>query len=136
GKTRGITGFVYRSVLDITGVVGWGLDKAIGGLDSTLMPLLRAIDESGPESAQRAALVAALNGVLGDHLHSSGNALQLSMTLRVDGVSVIDAGLEAEPIVSGALGAMTGLSGHIVLMLHGLCMNDLQWRNNKCPQSH
>ncbi|GAA3950643.1 hypothetical protein [Allohahella marinimesophila] len=136
GKTRGITGLVYRSVLDITGAVGWGIDKAISGFESTLQPLLKAIDEAGPESPQRAAMIAALNGVLGDHLEASGNALQLPMTLRVDGQIVMTGDAQGQAIVEDELGAMTGVSGHLVLMLHGLCMNDLQWRSSKSSQSH
>lgn len=136
GTTRGITGLVYRSVLDITGAVGWGLDKAIGSLESTLQPLLEAIDEAGPESAQRAAMVAALNGVLGDHLQASGNTLQLFMTLRVEGETVISADVDGNIAVHDALAALPAVSGHLVLMLHGLCMNDLQWRSSKYPQGH
>jgi hypothetical protein len=60
GRTTGITGLVYRSVRGVTRLVGGSVDAVL----SLLAPLLGDA-LSGPE---REAVVAALNGVLGDHL--------------------------------------------------------------------
>jgi hypothetical protein len=89
-------GLVYRSIRGITRLVG-------GGIDATLTPftLLR----TGSSSARREALLAALNGVLGDHLVATGNPLAIPMRFRHGGES----------------------GSRLLLLAHGLCMNDLQW---------
>jgi hypothetical protein len=54
----------------------------------------------------------------GDHLEASGNPLAIPMRLRVDGVP-LDASAGPPP---GA-----GDGRRLLVMVHGLCMNDLQW---------
>ncbi|HEX6828263.1 MAG TPA: alpha/beta hydrolase, partial [Burkholderiales bacterium] len=76
-RTGGIPGFVYRSVRGVTRLVGTGIDVAVA-------PLLLQF-AGGHLSRQREALLAALNGVLGDHLAASGNPLAIPMRLRRDG---------------------------------------------------
>jgi pimeloyl-ACP methyl ester carboxylesterase len=91
------TGLVYRSIRGITRLVG-------GGIDAALAPFTRL--GKGSSSPGREAVLAALNGVLGDHLVATGNPLAIPMRLRHGG----------EP------------SGRRLLVLaHGLCLNDLQW---------
>jgi pimeloyl-ACP methyl ester carboxylesterase len=109
-QTRGITGLVYRSVQGITGLVGKSIDTA-------LAKLLPHTEQIGTTSAQREAVLAALNGVLGDHLAASGNALATPMTLRYRGHAL---NWQAMPPKSE-------VSGKVLLLIHGLCMNDLQW---------
>ena len=105
--TTGITGLVYRSVRATTGLVGRSLDAALAGVQSMLQASLRTVpqEQAGP---LRDAVVAALNGVLGDHLERTGNPLAIPLELR-----------------SRSRGTETG--GHVLLLIHGLCMNDLQW---------
>ncbi len=110
GRTRGITGLVYRSVRGITRGVGWGLDTALGAL-----PMPR--ESSTPE---REALLAALNGVWGDHLAASGNPLAIPMTLRINGL----------PWQAALRAAATAPSSRLLVQVHGLAMNDLQWQRN------
>jgi pimeloyl-ACP methyl ester carboxylesterase len=101
GRTRGITGLVYRSIRGITRLVG-------GGIDAALMPFTPL--GQGSSSTGREALLAALNGVLGDHLVATGNPLAIPMRFRYGGEALIPS------------------SGRRLLVLaHGLCMNDLQW---------
>lgn len=99
-RTTGITGLVYRSVRGVTKLVGGGLDMALGALT----PLL---DQTG--AAEASAVQAALNGVLGDHLEATGNPLATPMGLH--------------PLVPGAAGTP-------LILLHGLCMNEAQWRRD------
>lgn len=96
--TSGITGLVYRSIRGVTTLVGGGLDAAL----TALTPLL---DQAVPAKAN--AAIAALNGVLGDYLEDTANPLATPMSLH--------------PLVDGA-------SGPPLVMLHGLCMNEAQWR--------
>lgn len=111
--TRGIPHLVYRSVRGIARMVGGGVDVSL----SALAPVLR---ERGL-SPRREAAVAALNGVLGDHLEASGNPLAIRMRFRRDGVPLVLARRELHARVPQA-------SGRLLVQVHGLCMNDLQWR--------
>ena len=72
-------------------------------------------------SAEREALQAAANGVLGDHLAASANPLAIPMRLRRDG-QPLDL---TTPALAAALPQPTG---KILVLAHGLCMNDRQWR--------
>lgn len=76
GRTGGISGLVYKSVHGVTRVVGGSMDA--------LLRLLAPALEPGPamephsSSPEREAIVAALNGVLGDYLAAtSKNHMQL-----------------------------------------------------------
>lgn len=104
GRPKGITGFVYRAVRGTTRTIGDGLDALWGALpfDTRL---------STPE---REAFVAALNGVWGDHLAGTGNPLAIPMSLRIDGRPY----REALPAT---------VTGKLLVLAHGLTMNDLQW---------
>ncbi|MGH8061405.1 MAG: esterase/lipase family protein [Pseudoxanthomonas sp.] len=111
--TTGITGFVYRSVRGVTRLVGSGIDASL----SKLAPVLG----SGSLSPQREAVLAAANGVLGDHLEASGNPLAIRMELRRDG--------QALPLTRKPLAVrLPEASGKLLVLVHGLCMNDLQWK--------
>ncbi len=103
---RGIAGLVYGSVRGMTRRVG-------GGVDALLAPLTSRPGgrSSSPRSISREALLAALNGVLGDQLEASGNPLAIPMSLQ--------AAVSGVPEAAG---------GKVVVLAHGLCMNDLQWR--------
>jgi pimeloyl-ACP methyl ester carboxylesterase len=111
-RTRGITGLVYRSVRGIVGIVGHGLDRFLARLE----PLL------GKRSAWpgREALLAVLNGVLGDYLEASANPLAIRMCLRRDGRAL-------PPGTRPLAAAIAQPADKLVVLLHGLCMNDLQW---------
>jgi len=112
GRTTGITGLVYRGIRGVIGLVGHGLDKLLARLE----PLL------GERSTWpgREALLAALNGVLGDYLAASDNALAITMRLRRGGIPLPS---ERQPLAA----AIPQAGGKLVVLLHGLCMNDLQW---------
>ena len=109
GQTGGMTGLVYSAVRGVTHMVGKGLEGAL----TQLKPLFEATDHSAPESTQREAVLAALNGVLGNHLVATQNPLATPMRLRHSS--------EAPK------------TGKILLLIHGLCMNDLQWRTSTNP---
>lgn len=112
---RGITGFVYRSIRGATRIVGGGIDG--------LLRIAGPRDAQPQYSPRREALVAAMNGLIGDHLQATSNPLAIPMQLRRGG--------RALPMRRDALArALPGASGRIVVLLHGLCMGDLQWRRN------
>jgi pimeloyl-ACP methyl ester carboxylesterase len=90
---------VYASIQGITRLVGSGLDAALG----QLAPLI----EASPAGAQREAILAVVNGVLGDYLHETANPLEIEMELR------------PAPDVKP--------TSKIVVLVHGSCMTDSQF---------
>jgi pimeloyl-ACP methyl ester carboxylesterase len=116
GQTRGLTGFVYRAVHGVTTLVGQALEASFTKLE----PVLENLVDAPPETPQREAVLAALNGVLGDRLARQNNPLATPMTLRLNGVALD----WQSPIAPG-----TTLQSKVLLVIHGLCMNDLQWRS-------
>lgn len=121
-QARGLTGMVYRSVRGITQLVAKGLDLSLGRLQPALAPWL----DAAPESPQREAVLAALNGVMGDHLVARGNALATPMTLRWKGQNL---DWNAPPPAAQ-------VQPKVLLLAHGLCMNDLQWRSTANGVEH
>jgi pimeloyl-ACP methyl ester carboxylesterase len=113
GRMRGVTGFAYRAVHGITELVGKGLAAGLARLE----PWLEALVDAPPETPEREAVLAALNGVLGDRLQASHNPLATPMALRYQG----------QPLVWTKLPAMPHATGKLLVLIHGLCMNDLQW---------
>lgn len=91
-----VTGAVYGTIRGVTRLVGDGVDAALAQLE----PLLG--------EGQSPALVAALNGVLGDSLHDTHNPLAIAMSLR-----------SSPPATS-----------RVVVLVHGSSMNDRQWNRN------
>ncbi len=114
GKTSGLTGFVYRAVHGVTELVGKGLQAAFTRLE----PLLESLVDAPPETPEREAVLAALNGVLGDQLALHHNPLATPMSLRYQG----------HALNVHALPKMPAATGKVLLLIHGLCMNDLQWK--------
>ena len=120
GRTAGITGLVYGSVRGVTRAVGLALD-------AILAPLASRPAQPGTSPAREHAL-AALNGLLGDYLAATANPLAIPMRLRRDGqaLDVSRAGLAA---------ALPNAGGKIMLLVHGLCLDDLQWRQGEHSQA-
>ncbi len=118
-RTRGITGLVYKSVRGVTRVVGGSVDALLGWLG----PTLNAAGVGSLPQAEREAVVAALNGVLGDHLAATDNPLAITMAFRHQG----------KPLVLDRFAMRLRLRDagpRPLVLLHGLCMNDLQWQRN------
>ncbi|HME85509.1 MAG TPA: alpha/beta fold hydrolase [Roseiarcus sp.] len=112
GVTGGVTRLVYRGVRGAFRLTGAG----VGGAAS----LLDARPDDRPVSRGREAALAALNGVVGDHLTETGNPLALRMQFRRDGRALtLD-----EPALAEAYPDATG---KLAVLVHGLCMSDLQW---------
>jgi pimeloyl-ACP methyl ester carboxylesterase len=112
GPARAWTALVYGSVRGVTKLVGGGIDLALG----QLAPLL---GESVP-GPEREAVLAVLNGVLGDYLKETGNPLAIPMQLRREGQP-----LELERRALRA--AIPEASGRLLVLVHGSSMNDRQW---------
>lgn len=115
-RAGGLTGVVYRGVRAVQRGVGRGLEGLLAALDAT-----GVVPAGGPASARREAIVSALNGVIGDRLESSGNPLAIQPALKRQG----------HPLVLDAPGLQAALPDagvDVLLLVHGLCMGDAQWR--------
>lgn len=104
-RTRGLTGFVYDCIRLVNSATRATLDKALSLIAADFGPSL-------PQPHADHAL-SALNGVVGDYLEATGNPLAIPMQMRRDG----------QPVNPEDLGA----SRRLLMLVHGLCMNDRQW---------
>ncbi len=112
-RTLGITGLVYGSVKGVTRLAGGTVNAVLAGV----VPLVR----QKPSSRRREAMLSALNGVLGDQLTATANPLAIHMHLRHEGQALL--------LEKSALAArLPAATGKLLVLVHGLCMNDLQWR--------
>jgi len=107
--TPGITGLVYRSIRGVTRLVGGGIDALLGQVLALLGP------DAAEPTPERDAVVAALNGVLGDHLQASANPLAITMRLYHQG----------RPL--DLKQALPDPRRRVLLQIHGLCMSPRQW---------
>ncbi|GAO03692.1 triacylglycerol lipase [Anaeromyxobacter sp. PSR-1] len=114
-RTRGLTGLVYGAVRGVTRLAGEGYDAAVS----------RLAGRAGASSAGREAVLAALNGVLGDHLAATGNPLAIPMRLCFEGRPVA---LERAALAE----AIPGATSKVVVLVHGLCTNPQRW----CRRGH
>jgi PGAP1-like protein len=113
GSTRGVTGLVYQSIRGVARLV----DVAACAL------VALAPDAGAGSSERREAMLAALNGIVGDHLAATGNPLAIPMCLRRNGrlLDVTARGLAA---------SLRAPRRKVLVLVHGACHNDLQWRRH------
>ncbi len=111
-KAGGLTALVYGSVKGITRLVGGTVNAALSGA--------APFANQRSSSPQREAVLSAINGVLGDHLLATANPLAIRMSLRQQG--------RALPLEKAAMAQrLPQATGKLLVLVHGLCMNDLQW---------
>ena len=116
-KTSGITGMVYKNIRTLTDIFG-------GGIDITLNKLSSIVGEK-QSSKGREAIVAAMNGIVGDHLHNSENPLAIKMSLRLKD-SQKSQSLSPKKLKD----IIQQSNGKLLIMIHGLCMNDIQFNRD------
>ena len=109
-RTTGISRLVYRSVRGVTGLTGNVIDRVLARQDIAY----------ARTSTQREAVIAVLNGVVGDHLAATDNPLAIPMRLHHAGKPLT---LDADSLSD----AIPDAGPKLLVLVHGLCMNDLQW---------
>ncbi|HUL59751.1 MAG TPA: alpha/beta hydrolase, partial [Anaeromyxobacteraceae bacterium] len=116
GPARGIAGLAYAQIRGLTRLLRWGFDAAFA---------LRAppAGERTARSAEREAVRAVLNGVVGDHLAATGNPLAIPLRLRRAGRPLV---LERRALAA----AIPRAGKRILVLVHGACMSDLRWRRH------
>ncbi len=117
GQTGGVTGVVYQTVHGLTRLVGRGVSTVLARLE----PLLESVVGTPAGTPEREAVLAALNGVMGDRLVADRNPLAAHMTVRFHGEALHWRGMP--PTLPS--------NGQVLLLIHGLCMNDLQWHTGQ-----
>ena len=115
-KPSGITGLVYGGIKGITRLAGGTVNAAL----TKAAPLVTQRFGTPASSPEREAVLSIINGVLGDQLLATANPLSISMRLRCDGKSLL---LEKAAISQ----RLPHATGKLLVVVHGLCMNDLQW---------
>ena len=106
-----IPSVAYRSIRGVTRLVGAGLNTVLSQAESVLGNTRAA------PSAERDALLAVINGVLGDYLGSTASPLAIPMRLRKNGQP-----LQLEP--KALASAFTSADRKLIVVVHGLCMTD------------
>ena len=115
-KPSGITGLVYGGIRGITRLAGGTVNAAL----TKAAPLITQRFGTPASSPEREAVLSIINGVLGDQLLATANPLNISMSLRHEGKPLM---LEKAAISQ----RLPHATGKLLVVLHGLCMNDLQW---------
>jgi len=109
GKTRGITGLVYKTVHGITGLTGKSADAMMAGLQQ----LFESAESETLETPRREAFLAVLNGVMGDRLVDDNSPFAIPMSLRYREKTL---NWQSPP-------PLVETSGKVLLLIHGLCMD-------------
>ena len=104
---------MYQSIRGVTQLVDAGLQAGLARLEPFFAPTALA----GEVHWEREAVIAALNGVMGDRLQRDSNPLCTRMGWFQHGL----------PLDLHALAAPGAATGKLLVLVHGLCMNDLQW---------
>jgi pimeloyl-ACP methyl ester carboxylesterase len=110
----GITGLVYNSIRGITRFVELGFAASAPASPAGKTRL----------SLRHEALLATLNGVVGDYLVRTNNPLAIRMSLRRRGRPLA---IEKQALRA----AIPKVTGKVLVLVHGLCLNDLKWKRKK-----
>jgi hypothetical protein len=114
GPSRVFTKLLFDHMRGVTQLVGTSIDSVLG----LFAPLLATYaPEPGPA---RDAVLAALNGVIGDYLSETKNPLVIEMRLRHEGRPLA---LEQEALRA----AFPQATGKLLVLVHGSCLSDRQW---------
>lgn len=114
-KTKGLTGLIYKSINGITHLLGEGINTVLNKTSQ----LHGNYTGEHKLSSTREAVASAMNGVLGDHFENGENPLAIKMSFRVNGES-----LDKDQL----LDLFNNTNNAVTILIHGLCMNDLQWK--------
>lgn len=118
GPIRKISGWVFESIR-------WVSDVVDTSLQSTVERVENVVPAPERSSRRRETAIAALNGVLGDHLSATGNPLALPMSFRRKGRV-----FEPNADVEHEFAPSTATPERVVVLVHGLCLTDRQWTRN------
>ena len=107
-----IAGATYSNIRWSARLIGSGTDKVLGQLTTVLGEM--------ESSDKKEAIRAVLNGVIGDYLEKNENPLKITMQFRYQAKAI---SIDSKSIEK----AYPTINGKIILMVHGCCLNDIQW---------
>lgn len=107
-----ISGIAYKNLRWSTRLIGNGVDKALGKFV--------AVSGKMKTTEEREILQSVLNGIIGDYLEETKNPLRINMQFRYQAKTIL---LDKKNIEK----TYSACNGKILLMVHGSCMNDIQW---------
>jgi len=106
------SGITFNSIRKSTQFIGSGIDKLLGTLNSVFGEIT--------STNEREIFCSIVNGVIGDYLEEKENPLKITMQFRHQTKTI--------PLTSSGIKSIyPDVSGKILLMVHGSCMNDIQW---------
>ena len=111
-----IAGITYQNIRWSTLFIGKSLHKIL----EQLTPAIGQIKASD----KKEIILSVLNGVIGDYLEEKENPLKIEMQFRYRLKSLL---LDPKSLKA----TYPNINGKIILMLHGSCMNDIQWTRKK-----
>lgn len=111
-RGRGLEGGIYKAIRTLTQALGNGVEALLANAPA---PMGRPAASPGSDT-----LRAALNGVVGDYLAATGNPLALDMSIQFKGHPLV---MEAADLAA----TIPKSSTRILLLVHGLCMDDQHW---------
>ena len=107
-----IASITYKNIRWSTLFIGSSISKML----KKLTPAIGKIKDSD----KKEIILSVLNGVIGDYLEEKENSLKITMQFRYQSKTLV---LDSKSIKA----AYPKVNGKILLMIHGACMNDLQW---------
>ena len=107
-----IASITYKNIRWSTLFIGSSIYKML----KKLTPAIGKIKDSD----KKEIILSVLNGVIGDYLEEKENPLKITMQFRYQSKT-----LAIDP--KSIKAAYPKVNGKILLMIHGSCMNDLQW---------
>ncbi len=110
-KTKGLSSLIYGSIRKITNVFTQNIDIVLGKLSPVIG------EQKSPKV--REAIISVCNGIIGDYLAEQNNPLAINMGFRKNGQLLSNN--EVKDILNNS-------NGKILILIHGLCMNDLHWQ--------
>ena len=128
-KPNGITGLVYGGIKGITRLAGGAVNAVLTKAEPLITERFYGKGGTPVSSPEREAVLSAINGVMGDHLLATANPLSISMSLRHEGKPLL---LEKAALAQ----RLPHATGKLLVVLHGLCMNDLQWTADSRTQPY
>lgn len=137
GGTQTIEG-VHASVLDSLAMIGVkntlnsfitkqvyyflsGITRHFGGLAETLLRHLPLPGGDLPPTRSQLLMMSSINGAFGDWLHQQNRVWAIPMELCRDGSPLV---LTPDTLRE----RVTAPSPHVIVLAHGLCLNDLHWQ--------
>jgi pimeloyl-ACP methyl ester carboxylesterase len=121
---RIITEQVYRIIINTGKIAGWGVEQALKSIN---LP-----EGTAPISRNQLLMVSSLNGAFGDHFAEQGRLWALPMSLCKNHIPILSLE-QPQPVPTFFEQPDIQFSSHVVIFIHGVCLNDQTWNLPEKP---